>query len=51
MRRLYPGASLPEKQLSLLESVGFVEIKGGRVSLTTKGALVSNEVIGRLVLD
>ena len=51
MRRLYPGASLPEKQLSLLESGGFVEIKGGRVSLTTKGALVSNEVIGRLVLD
>ncbi len=48
LRRLYPGCSLPERQLSLLEKGGFIERLGRRISLTTRGALVSNEVIARL---
>ncbi len=47
--RLYPENGLPEDRLALLRSGGFIETGGGRVRLTTKGVLVSNEVIGELL--
>ncbi len=49
--RRYPGERISEEQLALLERGGFVRLSRGRVSLTVKGALVSNEVIERLILE
>ena len=49
LARRYSNDSINKNQLELLKKNGFLTENEGRLALTTKGVLVSNEVISRLL--
>jgi len=49
LQQQYPDCGLNRTQQELLEKNGFLHNSNGRISLTTKGVLVSNEIISRLL--